>query len=70
MSVKLYSRELCSTIDAYKNGKNAYIYSKQNQQQNEILHYLTLAACLHSQTCRLISFARRHLNCAWLQQGE
>ena len=26
--LKLYSWELSSTIDAYKNGKNAYIYSK------------------------------------------
>jgi hypothetical protein len=26
-SLKLYSRELSSTIDRYKNGKNAYIYS-------------------------------------------
>jgi hypothetical protein len=28
--LKLYSRELSSTIDRYKNGKNAYIYSKNN----------------------------------------
>jgi hypothetical protein len=33
-SLKLYNRELCSTIDGYKNGENAYIYSKQQQQQN------------------------------------
>ena len=26
--LKLYSQELCSTIDAYKNGENDYIYSK------------------------------------------
>jgi hypothetical protein len=26
-SLKLYNRELSSTIDRYKNGKNAYIYS-------------------------------------------
>jgi hypothetical protein len=32
--LKLYSRELSSTIDGYKNGKNAYIYSKQQQQQD------------------------------------
>ena len=32
--LKLYNRELCSTIDRYKNGENAYIYSKQQQQQN------------------------------------
>jgi hypothetical protein len=31
--LKLYSRELRSTIDTYKNGENAYIYSKQQQQQ-------------------------------------
>jgi hypothetical protein len=31
--LKLYSRELSSTIDRYKNGENAYIYSKQQQQQ-------------------------------------
>jgi hypothetical protein len=33
--LKLYSRELSSTIDRYKNGKNAYIYSKQQQQRNQ-----------------------------------
>jgi hypothetical protein len=32
--LKLYSRELRSTIDRYKNGENAFIYSKQQQQQN------------------------------------
>ena len=32
--LKLYSREIFSTIDRYKNGENAYIYSKQQQQQN------------------------------------
>jgi hypothetical protein len=32
--LKLYGRELSSTIDRYKNGKNAYIYSKQQQQQD------------------------------------
>jgi hypothetical protein len=26
--LKLYSRELSSTIDRYKNGENAFIYSK------------------------------------------
>ena len=31
MSVKLYSRELCSTIDPYKNGENAYIYLELTQ---------------------------------------
>ena len=33
--LKIYSRELSSTIDRYKNGKNAYIYSKQQQQRNQ-----------------------------------
>jgi hypothetical protein len=33
--LKLYSRELRSTIDPYKNGENAYIYSKQQQQQKQ-----------------------------------
>jgi hypothetical protein len=33
--LKLYNRELCSTIDAYKNGENAYIYFKQQQQQKQ-----------------------------------
>jgi hypothetical protein len=33
-SLKLYNREPCSTIDRYQNGENAYIYSKQQQQQN------------------------------------
>jgi hypothetical protein len=33
--LKLYSRELSSTIDRYKNGKNAYIYSEQQQQRNQ-----------------------------------
>jgi hypothetical protein len=33
-SLKLYNRELCSTIDAYKNGEIAYIYSEQQLQQN------------------------------------
>jgi hypothetical protein len=32
--LKLYSQELSSTIDRYQNGKNAYIYSKQQQQQD------------------------------------
>jgi hypothetical protein len=27
-SLNLYNRELCSTIDRYKNGENAFIYSK------------------------------------------
>jgi hypothetical protein len=27
--LKLYSRELCSTIDPYKNTKTEYIYSEQ-----------------------------------------
>jgi hypothetical protein len=35
MSLKLYGQELSSTIDRYKNGKNAYIYSKQQQQRNQ-----------------------------------
>jgi hypothetical protein len=35
MSLKLYSWELSSTIDRYKNGTNAYIYSKQQQQWNQ-----------------------------------
>jgi hypothetical protein len=35
IKLKLYSRELCSTIDGYKNGENAYIYSKQQQQKNQ-----------------------------------
>jgi hypothetical protein len=34
MMLKLYSRELCSTIDRYKNGENALLYLKQQQQQN------------------------------------
>jgi hypothetical protein len=34
-SLKLYNWELCSTIDGYKNGKNTYIYLKQQQQQNQ-----------------------------------
>ena len=29
--LKLYSRELSSTIDRYKNGKNAYIYFNNNK---------------------------------------
>jgi hypothetical protein len=33
--LKLYSRELSSTIDLYKNGENAFIYSKQQQQRNQ-----------------------------------
>jgi hypothetical protein len=40
--LKLYSRELCSTIDRYKNGENAYIYSKQQQQQNQDVALNTL----------------------------
>jgi hypothetical protein len=32
--LKLYSRELSSTIDRYKNGENAFIYSEQQQQRN------------------------------------
>jgi hypothetical protein len=35
MLLKLYSRELSSTIDRYKNDTNAYIYSKQQQQWNQ-----------------------------------
>jgi hypothetical protein len=31
-SLKLYSWELLSTIDRYKNGETTYIYSKQQQQ--------------------------------------
>jgi hypothetical protein len=34
--LKLYSQELCSTIDRYKNGENAYIYSKQQQQNRDV----------------------------------
>jgi hypothetical protein len=34
-SLKLYNREPCSTIDPYKNGENAYIYSKTTQQQKQ-----------------------------------
>jgi hypothetical protein len=43
-SLKLYNRELCSTIDRYKNGENALLYSKQQQQQNRdiALKYLRL----------------------------
>jgi hypothetical protein len=32
-SSKHYNWEPSSTIDPYKNGENAYIYSKQQQQQ-------------------------------------
>jgi hypothetical protein len=33
--LKLYSRELSSTIDRYKNGENAFIYLEQQQQRNQ-----------------------------------
>jgi hypothetical protein len=33
--LKLYIQELSSTIDRYKNGENAYIYSEQQKQQNQ-----------------------------------
>jgi hypothetical protein len=41
-SLKLYNWELCSTIDRYQNGENAYIYSKQQQQQNQDVALKTL----------------------------
>jgi hypothetical protein len=64
--LKLYSRELCSTIDAYKNGKNAYIYSSKFAQQRRAR--TSKAWHPFSQT-RTKSFVRRHLNSAWLLQG-
>jgi hypothetical protein len=36
--LKLYSRELSSTIDRYKNGKIAYIYSKHNSSGTKKMH--------------------------------
>ena len=45
VSLKLYNREPRSTIDAYKNGENTYIYSKQQQQQKQDTVLKTL--CLH-----------------------
>ena len=45
--LKLYNRELCSTIDRYQNGENAYIYSKQPQQQKQDAALKNIAsACL------------------------
>jgi hypothetical protein len=46
-SLKLYSRKLRSTIDRYKNGENAYIYSKQQQQQNQDIA-LKICICMAS----------------------
>jgi hypothetical protein len=51
-SLKFYSRELRSTIDRYKNGENAYIYSKQQQQQNRDVA-LKLCVCMDSENLRL-----------------
>jgi hypothetical protein len=37
--LQLYSRDLCSTIDRYKNGENAYIYSTTTTKKKiEMLH--------------------------------
>jgi hypothetical protein len=52
--LKLYSRELCSTIDRYKNGENAYIYSKQQQQKNRDVA-LKLCICMASDNLHLQS---------------
>ena len=52
MVLKLYSRELCSTIDRYKNGENAYIYSKQQQQQNRDVA-LKICVCMASDNLQL-----------------
>ena len=56
--LKLYSRELRSTIDRYKNGENAYIYSKQQQQQNRDVA-LKLCVCMASDNLRLQSLNNR-----------
>jgi hypothetical protein len=53
--LKLYSQELSSTIDRYKNGENAYTYSEQPQQQNRdvALKALHLHGFLTVNTCSL-----------------
>jgi hypothetical protein len=57
-SLKLYNRELCSTIDRYKNGENAYIYSEQQQQQNRDVA-LKLCICMASDNLQLQSLNDR-----------
>jgi hypothetical protein len=41
-SSKLYNQDRSSTINRYKNGESAYIYSKQQQQQNQDVALNTL----------------------------
>jgi hypothetical protein len=57
-SLKFYNREPCSTIDPYKNGENAFIYSKQPQQQKQdaaLKHYV----CMSSDSLRMQTLADR-----------
>jgi hypothetical protein len=58
--LKLYSRKLFSTIDPYKNGENAFIYSKQQQQQNRDVA-LKLCVCMASDNLLLQSLSDRAL---------
>ena len=51
-SLKLYNWELCSTIDRYQNGENAYIYPKQKPQQNQGVA-LKLCICMASDNLHL-----------------
>jgi hypothetical protein len=57
-SLKLYSRELHSTIDGYQNGENAYIYSKQQLKKNQDVA-LKLCVCMASDNLRLQSLNNR-----------
>ena len=58
-SSKLYNRELCSTIPPYKNGENAYIYSKQKyNSENETLQ-LKHCVCMSSDSLRMQTLADR-----------
>ena len=61
--LKLYSRELCSTIDPLQNTKTESIYS-ENLPNSGVLSHLRLGVL--SVEFKQISFVRRHLNCAWL----
>jgi hypothetical protein len=66
-SSKLYNREPISTIDTYKNGKNANIYSSTSPGRG----ISRLSRCgISSVTSGLNPFVRRHLNFAWPLQGR
>jgi hypothetical protein len=58
--LKIYSHELCSTINRYKNGENAYIYSKQQKKKNRDIA-LKLCVCMAFENLRLQSLNDRAL---------